>query len=289
VAAADIVKLEGLSAGGRLASADALKAKAYVEQLLMRREGQNTALAFAKAFPLPEGVESLTCTKGECTVSGPADGLTQQRISMFEEAARSLTPCTDKVCGHSYQIMYGSHLIPLMQATHGAKLFEIGLGCNMGYGPGASVALWKKMFPDLELWEAEYNETCVKNMQDHMNGIHVVTGDQANQTALQSWIAESGGHFDAVVDDGGHSNIQIRNSFESLWPHVKPGGLYFLEDLQVGRVARFQPNGGVVVADMVEAWVEQLLIQKTLIDHPLPEGVQTIFCQAEACALRKAS
>jgi len=273
-----------------LGSADAEKAKAYVEHFLMRNEGRHSALTFSEAFSLPEWAEFMTCTPGECKVIGPANGADSQRITQFEEAARSQMPCTDKVSRHSYQTMYGMKLLPLMEASSGAKLFEIGLGCGMRGGPGASVGLWKSLFPSATLWEAEFDAECVQKAEAKglLAGIQVVTGDQGNQTTVQGWIAESGGDFDAVIDDGGHFNKQIRTSFETLWPHVKPGGMYFLEDLQVGRVAPWN-DGGVVIADMVEAWVEQLLTQEPRAGLPLPEGAQTIFCQAEACMLRKAS
>jgi len=270
-----------------IGSAGSAKAKAYVEHLLMQ---WGHGLHSANTWPLPAGVESMTCTWGQCIVSGPANGEAGQRITMFADTARKLRQCTDKVCSHSYQIMYGMHLMPLVRARSRAKLFEIGLGCDMNYGPGASVALWKTLFPNAELWEAEYDVMCVHHSQANglLDGIHVVTGDQGNQATVQSWVAQSGGRFDAVIDDGGHRNKQIRTSFETLWPHVNPGGLYFLEDLQVGRIDGYA-DGGVVISDLVQAWVEQLLTHHARSDLPLPEGVQSIFCQAEACVLMKAS
>jgi len=269
-------------------STGAAKAKAYVEHLLMRREGAGHGLPSANAWPLPAGVESMTCTRGQCVVNGPATGEARQQIAMVAETARRQTQCTDKICLHSYQIMYGMHLVPLMRANPTGKLFEIGLGCGMGYGPGASVFLWKALFPNAHLWEAEYDAQCVHHSQAAglLDGINVVTGDQGNQATVQGWVAQSGGHLDAVIDDGGHKNKQIRTSFETLWPHVKPGGLYFMEDLQVGRVYPWA-DGGVVMSDIVQAWIEQLLTQKTRADLPLPAGVQSIFCQAEACMLKK--
>ena len=37
------------------------------------------------------------------------------------------------------------------------------------------------------------------------------------------WLAKSGGSFDVVIDDGGHSNTQILTTCEVLWPALKPG------------------------------------------------------------------
>lgn len=43
-----------------------------------------------------------------------------------------------------------------------------------------------------------------------------------------------GGGFDVIIDDGGHNNFQQFNSFIVLFLHaLKPGGVYFIEDLQV--------------------------------------------------------
>lgn len=81
-------------------------------------------------------------------------------------------------------------------------------------------------------------------------------------------MQESGGHFDAIIDDGSHLASDIMNTFDALWPHVNPGGVYFIEDLQIGRSFDSSPkgvetsedtNGRRVVSDVMQAWVEQLL------------------------------
>ena len=50
---------------------------------------------------------------------------------------------TDKVQSHHYEQMYEHRLAPFRDKK--TKMLEIGLGCNMDYGPGASyytVRLW---------------------------------------------------------------------------------------------------------------------------------------------------
>ena len=42
---------------------------------------------------------------------------------------------------------------------------------------------------------------------------------------------ELGGRLiDLVIDDASHRLAETRSSFESLFPHVRPGGLFIIED-----------------------------------------------------------
>ena len=38
-------------------------------------------------------------------------------------------------------------------------------------------------------------------------------------------------HFEIILDDGGHSYKQQIVSFETYFPRLTPGGMYFIEDL----------------------------------------------------------
>jgi hypothetical protein len=61
--------------------------------------------------------------------------------------------------------------------------------------------------------------------------IKTFVADQANRHQLQSFIDANGGEFDIIIDDGGHYMKQQQVSFGFLFPFVKPGGLYIIEDL----------------------------------------------------------
>jgi hypothetical protein len=222
-------------------------------------------------------------------------------IEELRNIAHQQKPISDKFTAHTYQTMYGTYLMPLRNSTH-IKMLEIGLGCNMGYGPGASVKLWRIILPHAEMWEAEYNKACVNSQRAKGNfpkDLGLLVGDQSDPATLERWIKESGGNFDVVIDDGGHTNKQVMNSFDYLWPQVKPGGLYFIEDLQVGRTRGYEDTGGTrIVSEVIQAWTEQLIIsapqwgrpRSDLVSkHPLPKAVESIFCQHEACVLVKQS
>ena len=75
--------------------------------------------------------------------------------------------------------MYGIFLKPLRAFP--IKLFEIGLGCTMKYGAGASVRLWQSWFlhPEFDLWVAEYDKECVEESRakGSLDGLNIVIFD----------------------------------------------------------------------------------------------------------------
>ncbi len=205
---------------------------------------------------------------------------------------------SDKVAAHSYYSLYGLYLVPLQQATGRVKLLEIGLGCDM-HEVGASATIWKTLLPAAEIWLAEYDASCVEAMQrkGRLDGLNMLTGDQGSPAVLGRWVQQSGGGFDVVIDDGGHSNSQILTTFAALWPQVKPGGFYFMEDLQAGRQAGWPQttpeDRRVVVSDVLQGWIEELLIGKprgrpdAARGPRMPIDVEFISCQREMCVIAK--
>lgn len=205
-------------------------------------------------------------------------------IEEFKNFALSFYPITDKVTAHSYNIMYGVFLSS--KRNQPIKLLEIGLGCDMHYGPGASVQVWKNyLHQESEIWMADVDSMCVEKYLTHefMLGINTLVGDQRNPVILSQWIKETGGHFDVIIDDGGHRNSMIEHSFNALWPALKSGGLYFVEDMQVGRESwQDRTDEGHTMPDMMQMWVNSLLVGGLK-----PVDLQFIFCQSEACVLAK--
>ncbi len=231
-----------------------------------------------------------------------SDPNAQKRISYFKELAKSFHPFTDKIGnsqgngeGHRYHNMYGNFLLPLAASKPNFKLLEIGMGCNMSYGPGASVQLWKALFPRAELWEAELGKNCVKKAKENkqLEGVNALVGNQGNFNVLDSWIEQSGGGFDVIIDDGGHRNCQISHSFDKLWPQLNPGGYYFIEDMHPGHVPKYKDCGDLVMGDKMRDWQQQLIFNEYIdtvpskIKYTLPKDLIFVHCQAEACVLGK--
>ena len=213
--------------------------------------------------------------------------------------------------GGGYELMYGLFMMPLRALGSAVRILEIGLGCEVRHkrGPGPSARLKRQMLPEAQLWEAELDGACVQEFASELAKLRItpLVGDQGNRTVLDGWIAQIGGPLDVVIDDGAHTNSRLLASFTALWPRVAPGGLYFFEDINVGRITRKwdDSKGEAVLADVLHAWQEQIIIYRGWRDGsgwgnhagrsardlarkwPLPCGVKFIYCQEAACVVGK--
>lgn len=120
---------------------------------------------------------------------------------------------------HSYTSKYSLYLEQYRNEKF--NLLEIGV-CD-----GASVKMWKDYFPKANIVALDIDSRCKEFEEDRIN-IHI--GDQTDIKFLNNIIKEYN-HFEIILDDGGHSWRQQIISFETLFPQLTPGGMYFIEDM----------------------------------------------------------
>jgi len=87
--------------------------------------------------------------------------------------------------------------------------------------------------------------------------------DQADRKRLREIVeVELGGEIDLVIDDASHQYDLTKESFEILFPYLRPGGLYVIEDWGWGYWEEFQApshpwtgreNPGKLVFELMEA------------------------------------
>ncbi|KAH6609004.1 hypothetical protein Trco_002350 [Trichoderma cornu-damae] len=220
--------------------------------------------------------------------SGSGDESTVKRPG-FEQIARKYG--TDKVTTHKYQFMYDKYLSGIRDEP--LKVLEIGLGCNMDYGPGASYYTWLEYLPNVHLYFIEYDGQCAQKYQDKTANARVYIGDQADAVFLAKFSAETtaDGLFDVIIDDGGHTMDQQMTSLEFLWRAVKPGGLYVIEDLQTSYWESFggDPLGRGASKETTMTYMYQLIDDLMIGKNAkqISRDLLSIDCMAEICALRK--
>jgi demethylmacrocin O-methyltransferase len=98
---------------------------------------------------------------------------------------------------------------------------------EIGVYKGAGLRMWRDYFSVGRVVGIEADPSAVDQVDDR---IKIYVGDQADSVFLDE-VASEEGPFDIVIDDGGHRAMQQKVSLLGLWPHVKGGGAYVLEDI----------------------------------------------------------
>lgn len=131
--------------------------------------------------------------------------------------------------GHHYTIFYHKLLDELSKGH--VKMLEIGVADPRF--PGASLKMWNEYFSDIELIGYDINPDA-KNFEQE--NVHVFIGDQNNPEHLEQCIKTYGADYDLIVDDGSHYGEHIVTSFKTLYPYLKEGGTYIIEDLHAAQL-----------------------------------------------------
>ena len=99
---------------------------------------------------------------------------------------------------------------------------------EFGVYHGGSLQMWKHYFgKGARIIGVDISPECKCLEEDQ---IEVVVGDQENRGFLRTFRDEIG-PIDILIDDGGHKMGQQIATFEEMFPAIKPGGNYLIEDL----------------------------------------------------------
>lgn len=137
---------------------------------------------------------------------------------------------------NNYVDVYQAYLQPLRNEE--ISLLEIGLGVTgpnweskivHGANPGgASMKMWSDYLPYAKITGIDINPASWLDT----DRITTYVVDQGSRGSLADFLEKHPDpQFDVIIDDGSHRADHQQVSLEMLWPHLKPGGLYIIEDL----------------------------------------------------------
>lgn len=226
-----------------------------------------------------------------------------QPLSFYEIA---IEKGTDKVAMHSYQDMYERYL-PAKKNTR-IKMLEIGLGCEVGYEPGASYYTWMEYFPHVDLYFIENNPECTEKWQHALEDATIVLGDPGDKHFLTEFLHEHGSDFDFIVSGGGYTMVQQMVSLQTLWKAVIPGGVYFCEYLETSYLETYGGNKGTstskeTMVHLIHNMIEDLMYPDPNLEayhlkgmgaswprkvqFAEVESIRHIDCSRQICAISK--
>jgi hypothetical protein len=132
---------------------------------------------------------------------------------------------TDKFGQHFYTRVYEPLVKPLRHAR--VSLLELGVGGYSAVLGGESLLMWASYFRRGRIYGIDvFDKTALSRGRIEVRQCSQVDRDQL--TAL----AREAGPFDLIIDDGSHVNAHQIESFRILWPFVRDGGIYVVEDVQ---------------------------------------------------------
>lgn len=123
----------------------------------------------------------------------------------------------DKGTAHSYLEIYEKIF---SSRRENISLLEIGV--SKGY----SLMLWKVFFINSKIIGLDIN---LSSLIFEPNGFEVYETDATDISKLNHILKDQ--TFDFIIDDGSHLLQHQVASFDVLFPRLKPGGVYFIEDI----------------------------------------------------------
>ena len=107
---------------------------------------------------------------------------------------------------------------------------------EIGVYHGGSLQMWRRYFgPGTRIVGVDIDPRCREFEAD---GVSILIGDQTDRAFLASLRGRLP-RIDILIDDGGHRMDQQIATFEELYPHIHPEGIYLCEDVHTSYVAKY--------------------------------------------------
>jgi len=101
---------------------------------------------------------------------------------------------------------------------------------EIGVQSGGSTIMWPKFFgPGLKYYGLDIDPACLEFDRPDGN-VHIIIADQSVPGQLEDAMKRIPTP-DIIIDDGGHTMVQQNVSFRALFPYLKFGGMYLIEDM----------------------------------------------------------
>ena len=178
--------------------------------------------------------------------------------------------CTDKASRHAterphnYCPHYELFFAPLRESP--VRLLEIGVS------RGESIRMWMEYFPYGVIFGVDNNPEA-----ENVAGSTFVVGDQSDAEFWKKFNEDYGNDWDIIVEDGGHFAHEVITTWRCLWPQVKPGGYYCIEDLACSYHPVYQHEGFPPPMDLLKAEIDRLL----------DSDVASLYFSHQLCIMKK--
>jgi hypothetical protein len=194
---------------------------------------------------------------------------------------------TDKSSSHhNYLGFYETFMAPLRGAP--ITLLEIGVY------QGASLKTWSDYFPNAKIVGVDISPNSKVFEKDR---VRIELADQSNLDHLAR-IAIEHGPFDIIVEDGSHMWEHQTTSLRALFPFLRNGGHYVVEDLQTNYGAMASKYRGLAsesCTEFLKRWMDLLVAGESIDIDAVEDSFLRTYGRSldfmtfhrHACILRK--
>lgn len=99
---------------------------------------------------------------------------------------------------------------------------------ELGIAGGGSLRYWADYFPQGTIWGLDLHPPPINHPR-----IETIQADQGNIEVLDK-LSRNAGPWDIIIDDCSHLGHLTERSYDALFPHLVPGGIYAIEDWGTG-------------------------------------------------------
>jgi cephalosporin hydroxylase len=180
-----------------------------------------------------DGANESGATMVATTVPPPASASATWRPRPYHQCyAEQQGKVSDKWL--HYLAVYDLALARLLAPGKPLNLLEIGVQ------NGGSLETWQRYLPPGSRIHGMDIDILCKELH-FPDGITFHLASATDPEAIARLLTDL--NFDIIIDDGSHCSPDILQTFQLLWPRLKPGGIYLIEDLHASYWAAF--GGGL--------------------------------------------
>jgi len=144
---------------------------------------------------------------------------------------------------HYERVLSGFRNVPI-------QLLEVGIA------EGASLRTWERFLPSATIIGVDIHTGCRRFAGGR---IAVEIGSQADPEFLATMAAKY--QPTVIIDDGSHQSAHVFLTFERLFPALRPGGVYIIEDVHLHHgicAPKYHAQGGITPTDYLAEIGRQL-------------------------------
>ncbi|MDR2793573.1 MAG: class I SAM-dependent methyltransferase [Treponema sp.] len=161
---------------------------------------------------------------------------------------------------------------------------------EIGVDRGGSLEIWKKYLPKgSKIHGVDINPKC-RDIKFGGN-IYFHLGNASDYSFMEKEFSNT--EFDFILDDGSHVCSEVIETFRIMFPKIKPGGLYVVEDLHTSYWADY--GGGCrkegTSIEYFKKFVEALNSDyiKDFNEENYSQDIESITFYDSVCAVKKFS